>query len=144
MTLGRHVDSSPQRKTYRPRETPIPLGPNLPTAACKGKSPTFDWQIDGEPFGQRSRRLARAMAICHACPVTARCLKARESNHGSGHAGVWGGELFSSKARVAVRYIDCHCGTSVVTAQPGQEYCSARCKKTAEQQRARTREATAA
>lgn len=134
-----------QRRTYRPRETPIPLGPNLPAAACKGESPTFDWLIDGEPFEQRSRRLAEAIAVavCHACPVTARCLKARESNPALG-AGVWGGQLFSSKARVAVRYVDCHCGTSVVTAQPGQGYCSARCKKTAEQQRARTREATAA
>lgn len=28
--------------------TPIPLGPDLPGAACKGKSPAFDWMTDGE------------------------------------------------------------------------------------------------
>lgn len=129
---GRRVDS-----------TPIPLGPNLPGAACKGATePLWDWTTDGETFVQRGLRLERAMAICRTCPVMARCLWTRETDPSLG-PGVWGSQLFNTKAGVAVRHVTCCCGTRVVTMQPTQEYCSPKCKKAAELRRAREREVAA-
>ena len=62
-------------------------------AACAGE-PTDLWF--SEDFDER----ARALEICHSCPVRLQCLEHALTHHED--AGIWGG--LSERARDRIRY----------------------------------------
>ena len=57
--------------------------------ACRGMDSAFFFHPDGERGPARSRREARAKAICHACPVLEMCRKHALAVHEP--YGIWGG-----------------------------------------------------
>lgn len=57
--------------------------PNLPRAACKGRSELFDTWHDDEPWPERDRRHAEAVQACLSCPELEPCRQWLESMHRS-------------------------------------------------------------
>lgn len=99
------------------------VGPDLPAAACKGRWPLFDDRVDGETADYRTKRHARAVAICRGCPEFARCLDARHADPGLG-AGVWGGRVFHGPRK-------CRCGAPIPPeAHPLTLHCTPKCRNT--------------
>lgn len=68
-------------------------------AACKGKSSLF-WSHVGETTLERARREARALKICHACPVMDECRGWARAHR---EPGVWGGETEVERAAAGYR-----------------------------------------
>lgn len=64
---------------------------DLDGAACAGRAPLFDADLDREPVRARSARHARAVAICRTCPVRARCADAVAELPRLHRSGVWAG-----------------------------------------------------
>jgi Transcription factor WhiB len=77
----------------------IPLGPDLPHAACRGPDAAlWDEQVEGELPSDRPYRHALAIAICQRCSDVAACYIARLADPDLG-GGVWGGHVFSTHTR---------------------------------------------
>ncbi|WP_432793978.1 WhiB family transcriptional regulator [Rhodococcus ruber] len=67
------------------------VDPRLTGAACTGRAPLFDAELEEESAENRSSRLAAAARICSGCPVLSACrTAAREQDH---PAGMWAGRL---------------------------------------------------
>ena len=77
----------------------VPLGPDLPHAACRGPhAARWDDQVEGELPSDRPRRHVLAVAICRRCPDVAACFRARVADPKLG-SGVWGGHVFAAGGR---------------------------------------------
>lgn len=63
------------------------VDPRLTGAACAGRAPLFDDQLDGEYDDDREYRLGAAARICRGCPVLALCGTAANEHPAR---GVWG------------------------------------------------------
>lgn len=67
------------------------VDPRLTGAACTGRAPLFDAELEEESAENRSSRLGAAARICSGCPVLSACRTAAvEQDH---PAGVWAGRL---------------------------------------------------
>ncbi|QDC16073.1 WhiB family transcriptional regulator [Rhodococcus ruber] len=67
------------------------VDPRLTGAACTGRAPMFDAELEEESIENRSSRLAAAARICRGCPVLSAC---RTAAHEQDHpAGLWAGRL---------------------------------------------------
>lgn len=71
------------------------VAPDLPGAACRTADPELFFASEGERAADRAARMARAVAVCHGCPVQAGCYAAAVAN-GERH-GVWGGVSFEPR-----------------------------------------------
>ncbi|MHA6628148.1 WhiB family transcriptional regulator [Pseudonocardia sichuanensis] len=91
-------DHAPTADRDRARPLPHALlaaflaGPSLPAAACAGRAPLFDLEVDGESDEQRTARHEQARAICRTCAARAQCA-AVISDHLAPIAGVWSGRI---------------------------------------------------
>lgn len=65
------------------------LGPGLPGAACRGRAPLWDPEIEGESAQQRRDRLAYATAVCTGCPVRDRCRAVADELPKRLRSGTW-------------------------------------------------------
>lgn len=71
------------------------VGPDVPRwgwqerASCRQEELELFFGTDGEAKAQRLARERRALAVCAACPVRARCLEHAETV--PERYGVWGG-----------------------------------------------------
>ena len=76
------------------------LRPWQDEAACKGADGALFFAGEPERRASRSRREARAKAICHRCPVIDQCLafalRVEEP------CGIWGGLSEDERARVVI------------------------------------------
>ncbi|YCN53424.1 WhiB family transcriptional regulator [Rhodococcus erythropolis] len=83
-----------RRKPNRAKFPPIPspllalVDPTLSGAACTGRAPLFDDDIDGESVEHREARHHTAAAICRHCPVQPQCRAAAGDHYA---LGVWAG-----------------------------------------------------
>ncbi|MCF8781249.1 WhiB family transcriptional regulator [Rhodococcus ruber] len=67
------------------------VDPRLTSAACTGRAPMFDAELEEESIENRSSRLAAAARICRGCPVLSAC---RTAAHEQDHpTGIWAGTL---------------------------------------------------
>lgn len=67
------------------------VDPRLTGAACTGRAPLFDAELEEESAENRSSRLAAAARLCRGCPVRSACRTAAlEQDH---PAGMWAGRL---------------------------------------------------
>ena len=74
---------------------PVPAVPVPRHGACAAVGPELWFPPDGEQPAAREARLARAVMICHSCPVQAQCYTAAVAN---GEAwGIWGGVDFTAR-----------------------------------------------
>lgn len=108
---------------------PAILGPELTGAACKGRGPLWDENLDPqEPAAVREERHRAAIDVCWlACPIRVECLATRTTTPSLG-GGIWGGELFSGTGQAARK---CVCGVFLPEqAPPYQKYCTERCGDT--------------
>lgn len=64
------------------------VDPTLSRAACAGRAPLFDDEIDGETAEQREARHHSATSICRNCPVQRECRAAAGGQHA---LGIWAG-----------------------------------------------------
>lgn len=64
------------------------VDPTLSGAACTGRAPLFDDEIDGETEEQREARHYVAASICRSCPVQPECRAAAGEHHA---LGIWAG-----------------------------------------------------
>ncbi|MHA6629400.1 WhiB family transcriptional regulator [Pseudonocardia sichuanensis] len=91
-------DHAPTDGSERARPLPHALlaaflaGPSLPAAACAGRAPLFDLEVDGESDEQRSARHEQARAICRTCAARTECA-AVVTDHLAPIAGVWSGRI---------------------------------------------------
>jgi len=74
----------------------------LTGAACAGRAPLFDADIDGESSEQRDDRHERARTICRTCSVLNACMSTiatlpRRTD------GVWAGVLLTGPTRQATK-----------------------------------------
>ena len=81
------------------RHTATPLlerlvDPRLEGAACVGRAPLHDHEIDGEPAEDRMRRLDWAVRMCRGCPVQAACRTAVHEQDIP--AGMWAGRMYET------------------------------------------------
>ena len=84
------------RRQARPYPIPPTLtalvDPRLTGAACSGRAPMFDAELEEESIENRSSRLGAAARICSGCPVQAGC--AVVATEAGRHAeGVWAGRI---------------------------------------------------
>ncbi|AWG98710.1 WhiB family transcriptional regulator [Rhodococcus ruber] len=67
------------------------VDPRLTGAACTGRAPLFDAELEEESAENRSSRLAAAARICRGCPVLSACrTAAREQDRPT---GMWAGTI---------------------------------------------------
>lgn len=64
------------------------VDPTLSGAACAGRAPLFDDEIDGETAEHREARHHIATSICRSCPVQPECRAAASEHHA---LGIWAG-----------------------------------------------------
>jgi hypothetical protein len=103
--LSTPLDAAPAAPSYRAHENAWALrlgealGPRFEhRAACAGRWPLFDADVDGEDHHARERRLQRAVAVCQSCPALEAC---RDLLDGlpAGTRGVWGGVVLTSSPK---------------------------------------------
>lgn len=70
------------------------LGPGLPGAACHGRAPLFDAEVNGETPAQRRARQAVAASVCAGCPARARCRAITDELPRRLRGGVWSGRPY--------------------------------------------------
>jgi WhiB family redox-sensing transcriptional regulator len=87
---GLHVESGLESPSLRDRPA---AAADVAGAACRTEDPELFFPPDDERPADREVRAARAVAICHECPVQAACYAAAVAN-GECH-GVWGGVDFT-------------------------------------------------
>lgn len=83
---------------------------------CRLNSPEIFFHPEGERGPARRWREARAVAICHQCPVLRHC---REHALGVGeHYGVWGGMTEHEREIILGSGVTEHLGSRVPRASP--------------------------
>ena len=87
---GLHVEPGAEPPSLKDRPA---SAADLGGAACRGADPDLFFDREGERPAERQARVAAAVAICHDCPVQARCYAAAEAN--GERWGIWGGVDFS-------------------------------------------------
>lgn len=115
---------------------PTLLGPELMGAACKGRGPLWDENLDPqEPSAVREERHRAAVDVCWlACPIRVECLATRIAEPSLG-GGVWGGQLFAGTSSGRT----CQCGTLLpATARANQKWCTERCENKYRKRRNKT------
>lgn len=100
--------------------------PSLQGAACTGRAPLWDGDLDAPETPQaRRERHQKALQLCHRCPVQQACREHRRTHPALGD-GVWGAHLFESTPTRSCRYRGCG---REFTALAHQRYCSPRCRR---------------
>ncbi|QII04353.1 hypothetical protein BH93_02335 [Rhodococcoides fascians A25f] len=84
-----------------PEAAKILKSPTLRDAACHGRWPMFDAEIDGEKAAAATIRLDAAVQLCATCPVHAACESARQALPVREVAGVWAGRVYGRPTRKA-------------------------------------------
>jgi predicted nucleic acid-binding Zn ribbon protein len=105
---------------------PTLLGPELTGAACKGRGPLWDENLDPqEPAVVREDRHRAAIDICRvACPIRVECLATRTAEPSLG-GGIYGGQLFATTPVPGRR---CDCGTPLPDDAPTyRKHCGQAC-----------------
>lgn len=77
-----------------PEAAKILKSPTLLDAACHGRWPMFDAEIDGEKADAATTRLTAAVQLCATCPVHTACDTARQALPAREVAGVWAGRVY--------------------------------------------------
>lgn len=89
---GLHVEPGLEPPSLREG---LAVAPDLPGAACRTADPELFFAPEGERPADREARIARAVAICHGCPVQAECYAAAVAN--GERRGIWGGVDFTRR-----------------------------------------------
>ena len=91
---GLHVEPGAEPPSLRDRPA---AAADLGGAACRTEDPEPFFPPEDERPADREARVARAMAVCHGCPVQARCYAAAVAN--GERWGIWGGVDFTRTRR---------------------------------------------
>lgn len=70
--------------------------PRLHGAACAGKAPLFDSDVEGETRAHKEYRLHVAARTCCTCPVLTACADAVTELPATHRQGIWSGTDISS------------------------------------------------
>jgi len=74
----------------------------LDGAACAGRAPLFDLDVDGAPSAERDDRHETAQRICRTCSVLNAC-RSTIATLPPRTDGVWAGQLLTGRTRHATK-----------------------------------------
>lgn len=74
----------------------------LDGAACAGRAPLFDLDVDGESSDERDERHETAQRICRTCSVLNAC-RSTITTLPPRTDGVWAGQLLTGRTRQATK-----------------------------------------